>query len=251
MEIAKTAFLEKIRRKELYIVSVIGVLIVIIFGTGSGSLSLGGRPLTDYSLLAPVMMLTVNTVCCVLSSIMSVSTIPNEYERKNSHLIWCRGISQRRYHLELAVANVMAGLVSEAILFSAIALFMISKSHTQELWKLIPAFLVMAINVVGVAVMTSAFSVVLPRIFAGALSVGITILGSFHGFLELVRDVLGGFAGGFFKVILKIIPSYSAVGTAAGNVIGGNAIKIHSLLAGILVIYIFTVVIMIVKKKEA
>lgn len=40
MTITLTALKEKIRRKELYFVSVIGVLILLVLGTGNGSLSI-------------------------------------------------------------------------------------------------------------------------------------------------------------------------------------------------------------------
>ena len=108
MTIAFTALKEKIRRKELYIVSV------------------NGEAVTDYKILAPILLIVVNTISCILAVIMSLGTIPNEYERNTSHLVWIRKIPQYRYHGELALANIFTGLISEAILFVPMFIFMIS-----------------------------------------------------------------------------------------------------------------------------
>ena len=117
MTIAFTALKEKIRRKELYIVSAIGAFILLVFGTGSSSITINGEAVTDYKILAPILLIVVNAISCVLAVIMSLGTIPNEYERNTSHLVWIRKIPQYRYHGELALANIFTGLISEAILF--------------------------------------------------------------------------------------------------------------------------------------
>lgn len=112
MIITLTAVKEKIRRKELYIVSAIGIFIILLFGTGSdsSSLSINGVAITDYKMLAPILLIVVNAISCVLTAVMSLSTIPNEYERNTSHLIWIRKIPQYRYHIELALSNMITGL---------------------------------------------------------------------------------------------------------------------------------------------
>lgn len=126
MTIMVTALKEKIRRKDLYIVSAIGVLVLLLFGTGSGTLSIDGVAVTDYKVLGPIMLTVVNAVNCMLTVVTSLGTIPNEYERGTSHLVWIRKVPQWRYHGELALANVLAGLVSEAILFAAMFVFMLA-----------------------------------------------------------------------------------------------------------------------------
>ena len=60
MTIMVTALKEKIRRKDLYIVSAIGVLVLLLFGTGSGTLSIDGVAVTDYKVLGPIMLTVVN-----------------------------------------------------------------------------------------------------------------------------------------------------------------------------------------------
>lgn len=251
MIITLTALKEKLRRKELYIVSVIGVLILFIFSTGTGTISIDGKEITEYETLAPILLVVVNAVGCVLSSVMSVGTIPSEYERKTSHLIWIRGVSQSRYHGELALANVISGLASEGILFIAMGIFAAVNDKTSELLKLIPAYLIIAVNIASVCLVSTALSIILPKIAAGALSAAISLIGIFHSVLYTLKDILGGFGGELIKYTLKIIPDLHSVQTQAGKIISGDNADIHIILKGLLAVYIFTAFIFIFKRKEA
>jgi len=251
MSIAVTALKEKIRRKELYIVSIIGVLILLVFGTGTGSLSINGVAITDYKILAPILIVVVNAVGCVLTLIMSLSTIPNEYERHTSHLVWIRGISQARYHGELALANVFAGLISEGILFIAMLAFIITQGKADEAWRLIPAYLLVGINITIMALLTSVLTVVLPKFAAGSIAALVAFCGILHGLLSTLKDMLGGFGGQLIKYILKVIPNLHNIQNQAGNVFGKANVDAHSIWVGLLIIYILVVCIMVAKKKEA
>lgn len=251
MTIAFTAFKEKIRRKELYIVSVIGVLILLIFGTGTGSLSINGQAVTDYKMLAPILLTVVNAISCILAVIMSVGTIPNEYERKTSHLIWIRRIPQYRYHGELAFANIFSGLASEAILFGAMLVFMIVNGKADLLWRLLPAYMIVGINVVIVSVMTSAFSVFLSPLVTGVLSSIIALAGIFYSILLVCKDIIGGFGGQLIKYGLKIIPNLHGVQKEAAAVLCGDVVEAHVIWKGLLAVYVFAVFLLVLRRKEA
>lgn len=251
MNIAVTALKEKIRRKELYIVSVIGVLILLVFGTGTGSISINGVAIRDYKILAPILVIVVNAIGCLLTLIMSLSTIPNEYERHTSHLVWIRGISQARFHGELALSNVCTGLISEGILFLAMLTFVISQGKVAEVWRLLPAYLIIGINITIIALLTSALSVIFPKFVAGSIGAAIVFGGIFHGLLSTVKDMLGGFGGELIKYILKIVPNLHKIQSQAGSVLGSGKADAHSIWIGLLIIYILVVLIMVAKKKEA
>lgn len=251
MTIAMTALKEKIRRKELYIVSAVGVLILLIFGTGTGSISINGQAMTDYKMLAPILLTVINAVCCILAVIMSLSTIPNEYERRTSHLVWIRKVPQYRYHGELAIANLLSGLIAEAILFGAILIFMISKGKADELFRLVPAYLIVGINVSISAVMTSALTMILPPFAARAIAVTITLIGIFHGLLSVFKDIIGGFGGVMIKYALKIFPDLNGIQSEAANALCGNSVDIHVILSGLLAVYVFAVLIIVFRRKEA
>lgn len=251
MIITLTALKEKLRRKELYIISVISVFILLIFSTGTGTISIDGKAITEYETLAPILLIVINAVGCVLSAVMSVGTVPDEYERKTSHLIWIRGVSQARYHGELALANVLSGLASEGILFIAMGVFTAVNGKTNALWRLIPAYFITAINIAAVCLAATALSIVLPKLAAGALSTVIALIGIFHGLLYTLKDILGGFGGELIKYTLKLIPNLHEIQSQAGNVLRGSEADIHVILKGLLAVYIFTVFVVELKRKEA
>ncbi|MDE5873638.1 MAG: hypothetical protein K2H07_06970, partial [Lachnospiraceae bacterium] len=163
MIIAVTALKEKIRKKVFYIVSILGVLILVLFSTGTGTISINGEEITDYKLLSPILLNIINAISCVMAVVLSLNTIPDEYERKTSHLVLIREVSQRTYHAWLTAANIMASLLAEFILFVSFLIFMAAKNHGGDMWKLLPAFFISAIGVTLVCVMTSWLSIVLPK----------------------------------------------------------------------------------------
>lgn len=248
MIIASTALKEKIRRKELYIVSVIGVLILLFFGTGDGALSINGVAITDYRILAPILLTVVNAINCMLAVAMSLGTIPREYERGTSHLVWIRKVPQWRYHGELAFANVAAGLVSQAILFMPLLGFMLMNRRADQLWKLLPAYLILGINVAVVGMLTSVLSILLPIFAAGAVSCAVALAGIFHSVLETLKDMVGGFGGEMIRYALKLIPSLHDIQAQAGNVIYGGKLDFHVILTGLLAIYLYTVLLFLLRR---
>lgn len=251
MTIAINALREKIRRKELYVVSLIGLLILLIFGTGSGSISIDGKPITDYENLAPLMITMINVICGALAIVLSLRTIPNEYERKTSHLIWIRDVSQVRFHGELAVANIIGSLLAEAILYLGLLIFMISKGRSSEIWRLIPAFLIMAISIAIVSLFTSMMSIVLPGMFAGVIATICYVAGVLHGMLELFGGMISGLGSALIKGVLVIIPDLNEIQSQAGNVLKAEAVDAHVIFTGLLALYVISLFVFVCKKKEA
>jgi len=251
MTITRTALKEKIRRKELYIVSAIGALVLLIFGTGSGSITINGEAITDYKMLAPVLLIVVNAVSCFLAMVLSISTIPNEYERHTSHLVWIRKIPQYRYHGELALANTLSGLISEAILFVPMFIFMVNNGRANEVLPFLAAYLVVGINITIVCSMTSLLSIVIPEFAAGAIAAVATLIGIFNPLLSILKDMIGGFGGVMIKYAVKVIPNLHKIQNEAANVLCGNETDSSVLLIGLLTVCVFAILIFVIKRKEA
>lgn len=250
MMIAVTALKEKIRKKVLYIVSLLGVLILLLFSTGTGSISINGEEITDYKILASLLLTVFYVISCMLAVVLSLDTIPNEYERQTSHLVLIRKVSQAKYHGMLTIANIMAGLLAEAVLYASFLLFMLSQNQGSSIWKLVPAFLTAAVGVALVCVMTSWLSVVLPKFFAGMISVVIVLAGVFYNMLELLNSIVGGFGGKLLKGILYIVPDLHGIQEQAVSVLTGGTVEVHLLYKGLLWIYIFAVLLALSKRKE-
>ena len=94
MGVMKNALRERIRRKDIYVVMVIGLLIVLLCMSGTVTLSIDGIPITETRLLLPFVLNAAFVIGGGMAVALSLSTIPKEYERKTSHLVWIRGISQ-------------------------------------------------------------------------------------------------------------------------------------------------------------
>lgn len=250
MIIAVTALKEKIRKKVFYIVSILGILILVLFSTGTGTISINGEEITDYKLLSPILLNIINAISCVMAVVLSLNTIPDEYERKTSHLVLIREVSQRTYHAWLTAANIMASLLAEFILFVSFLIFMAAKNHGGDMWKLLPAFFISAVGVILVCVMTSWLSIVLPKIVAGTLSVILVLAGVFYNLLELLNSIVGGLGGKLLKGILHIVPNLHGIQGQAGEFLVSNRVDAHLLLTGLLWIYICVIALGLFKRKE-
>lgn len=251
MVIVVTALKEKIRRKEFYIVTLIGLLILLVFGTGAGSITIGGKPVTGYESIAPILITMINVVCGALAILLSLHTIPNEYERKTSHLIWIRGVSQPEFHGELALANGISSLIAEVILYMGLLVYMVMNGKESEVWRLIPAFLLVAISVFMVSLFTSVLSIVLPGMFACTVVTICYLVGILHGILDVFRNMITGIGSVLLKGILFVIPDLNAIQTQAGNVLRGNPVEVHVIWKGLLIIYMISLLFFLLKKREA
>lgn len=251
MTITANTLKEKIRRKELYIVTIIGLLILLAFGTGTGTITMNGKPITDYDNLAPILITIINVICGALAIVLSIHTIPNEYERKTSHLVWIRGVSQPRFHGELALANGISCLISEAILYLGLLAFMIIKGRGNEAWKLIPAFGIVAISILIVSLFTSMLSIVLPGMLTGAVVTICYLAGILHGLLDTFRGMVSGIGSVLLKGILFIIPDLNEIQSQAGNILKGNSVDTHAIWKGLLILYVISLLVFIFRRKEA
>lgn len=251
MTILKNALREKIRRKELYIVACITLMLLFLCGSGSATLSIDGKPITDFENMLGVMHVIGNFASCMLAVMLSVSTIPNEYERKTSHLVWIRGISQLRYHLSLAGANAVSAIYAAAVLYLGIGIYIAASGRTDCLLRLFSAFPILCINVVLISLLVSVASIVLPAFAAGLLGAVYVVVGAFHGILEIYAGVIGGLSATLVKVFLWMIPDINGIQIQAKQIILGKNISLHTILSGMLACYLISGCFLVFRKKEA
>lgn len=249
--IAITALKEKIRKKVFIIVVVLGGLMTLLFSTGNGTVTMNGVELTDYTMLLPVLMTAFHVISCAMAITLSLSTIPNEYERHTSHLVWIRGVSQAKYHGALAAANVIASLISHAILFLELMIYMLANDRADDLWLVIPAFLASSISVGMVSLLTSWLSVILPTMAAGVISIVVMLAGVAYPLMALLKGLAGGFAGKVLKILLFILPDLHSIQSTGSGILTHTAPDWHVLFKGLLYAYLFTVGILLCRRKEA
>lgn len=249
--ITKNALKERMRRKELYIVVAIAILILLLCSSGSATITIEGEPITSFENMFMVMHTMMNAVGCILAVILSIGTIPKEYERKNSHLIWVRGISQQNYHTGLALANVLSGVFAMSILYLALAGYIIANGKMNYLSCILPAFLIVCLNVALASLFVSVLTIQLPTLAAGAIGFVFTAVGILHSILNLYKNIAGGVAGTVLNGVLHILPDMHGIQRQAQNVMAQEKVDIHLILVGILTLYVISLGLFVFKRKEA
>lgn len=247
--IALTALREKIRKKIFIAVTVISALLTLLLSTGSTVITVGGESLTGYKMMMPVVLTVFHAVSCIMAAVISVGTIPEEYARRTHHLIFTRGVSQARYHGALAIANVGASLIAHGIFMAGAAVYMLSQGHGSALLKLLAVFLISGISVAAVSTLSTALSAVLGKLSAGLIAAAVVLAGIFAPLLRLLQHMAGGFAGKLLGAMLLVLPDLHSIQAAAGKLLTDGSLTLHPIFAGLLYTYIFTMIIIIYRRK--
>ena len=182
---------------------------------------------------------------------MSITTIPNEYERRTSHLIWSRGISQSKYHIDLAIGNVIVSWISGIILYITLGLFAIINGYNNMLGLIFVAILFMFIYTAIICTLTSALSIKLPTVITGVIMIIVFLGGALRSILKLMSAVLTGFGGTVVKRLIGLFPDLAGLSRQAGNLIQGKPVDIHVIVIGLLFIWIAGLGLILFRRKEA
>ena len=249
--IMKNALKERLRRKELYIIVVIGILLFLVCSSDSATITYEGEVLTGFKNMFMVLHTVINAVGCLLGVVLSIRTIPNEYERRNSHLIWVRGISQQTYHAGLTLANVLSSIFATLILYIMLIVFTLINGEGQTIVMLFAGFLLVAVNVEITSLFSSVLSIVLPPAVTATMGIVLVIFGVFHGLLDVYRNIVGGLAGAILRMVLWVVPDLHGIQMQAQNLILGKSVNIHLILVGVLTLYICSIGIVAFRRKEA
>lgn len=249
--IIKYAFKERIRRKELYIVVAIAILILLLCSSGTATISIEGEAVTSFHNMFMVLHTMMNAAGCILAVVLSIRTIPNEYERRNSHLVWVRGISQPTYHAGLSLANILGSIMAMGILYLALTIYVVINGRMDYLIRMIPAFLIVCINVALASLLTSVLSIKLSTVAAGACGAVFALAGILHSVLEIYKNIAGGITGKLLNILLIIFPNMHGIQTQAQNLLAQKPVDMHVILVGLLILYIISLGLFTFKKKEA
>lgn len=249
--IIRASLMERIRRRELYIIFAVGVLMILLTCTGEGSLSVNGEVLTGFENRMMIFQIMANFFSCILAVVLSMNTIPNEYERRNSHLVWIRGISQRKYHGSLCIANSIVCMMVLLVFYVMLAVFVLINGQAGLIPRLLPAYLITGLNCLFVSVLTSALSIIAPAFIAGTAGIMFVILGVFHSLLSLAKNIFGGFGGRLLGAMLKVVPDLHGMQDQAYRYILGQEPGLHKILAVVFATYIAGIGILVFRRKEA
>jgi len=251
MTIMMNALKERIRRKELYIVVVVAVIILALFGSDAATISVEGEAVIGFQSMFRVLHVVVNVTGCLLAMILSLPTIPTEYREKRSHLVWIRGISQVKYHTQLTAANIVSSALAVTILYLTLAFYAITQGAAGYLPAMLPGLLITYMGIAIVSLLISVLSICLPSFAVGLIGSICIVAGIGHGLLDSYKNIIGGFSGTLIKWILWIFPDLNGIQGQAANVIIGDGVDVHVLLKGLLTLYIISLGLLLFRKKEA
>jgi len=245
------ALKERIRRKELYIVVAVSLIILAFCGSDAATISVEGESVTGFESMFKVLHIIVNAAGCLLSMVLSLRTIPAEYQEKRSHLIWIRGVSQAGYHAQLAAANVVSSAIAVMILYAALIIYAVIQGAAGYIPTMIPGLLIVILNIAIISLLTSVLSIGLPSFVAGMISSICVLVGVLHGILDIYKNIIGGFSGAIVKWVLLIFPDLNGIQGQAAGLVLGKGIDFHVILKGLLTLYIISLGLWVFRKKEA
>ena len=251
MEITLNVVREKIRKKMLYITTILGIIVVTIFSSDMGSLTIGGKSINDYYVLIPILINVVNFLAGAIALAMSITTVPNEYERRTSHLVWSRGISQSKYHMYLAAGNVIVSWISGLILYVTLGIFAIVNGYANILGMIALSTLFMFVYTAIICMLTTALSIKLPAVVTGVIMIALFVGGAFRSILTLLAAAFTGVGGKVLKRVISLIPNLAGISKQAGNLIQGKPVNANVIIIGLLIIWIAGLGILFFRRKEA
>jgi len=249
--IATCVVREKLRRKDVYIVALVGIVLLISLATGNTNISDQNGPLTGYRSLVGMVYFMLIVIACALAVAISLSTIPNEYKRSTSHLVWVRGVSQANYHAQLTAGNLIVSFLAYLFLHVGLLVFMAMKGGLADaprlVWSIPLGFLPVAI----VCVLTSGLSILIPTMAVGLVAVAVIIVGAAHSVLMMTASNLGGLLGPGLRFIVNLLPNIYGLSSQAGNALKADPVKAHAELAGLLALFVVAQLLWALRKKEA
>ena len=189
--IAKNALRERMRRKELYIVVAVGILILLLCSSGTATITMNGEPITSFD-------------------------------------------------------NMIVG-----ILYLALAVYIVANGTTDNLVRMLPSYLIVCIAVATASLFTSVLSIVFPAAVTGILGILFALGGILHGILDLYKNVAGGVAGTLLKGLLFVLPDMNGIQQQARRLMAQESVDVHLILTGLLAIYVLSVGIMVLRRREA
>lgn len=249
LTIAMNTFKEKLRSKALYITGITGFILMLLISTGNG-LSINGQKILLFEDRVPVAMSVMQFLGSLLAIMISLQTIPNEFERKTTHLILTRGIKLWQYMFSLAAGNIFTSVVFTLSIYSSLIVFSLVLGKGNLLLHTLASILVLSVNTMLLSGIVSVLSIRIPGFINGIIGLIVYFLGVFHNLLSTASGALEGIEGTLLKAALWLIPNFSEVQLQAANILLSRPADIVPILVQLLFLYIVLSLTFIPFRKE-
>ena len=250
MNIMKVALMERLRKKQLYIIGGVSFLMIFLLRAGQGNLTINGKAVSGFDSMTLVYLSIIHFMSCLLALVLSTNTINKEYERRTSHLIWIRGVLQDNYHGQLALANIVSVLIVELFMFLEVLIYFISQDKGNLIPQLLLAYVVMSLSPIFISTLLTAFSVKLSPFIVGIIGFFVMIFGAFHGVISMISGTIFNHNGGILKMLLEVMPDLNKNVQTATNLIQKQTIDTNIVWTMLFAIYISSMGIIFLKRRE-
>jgi ABC-type transport system involved in multi-copper enzyme maturation permease subunit len=240
---------EKLRSKIIYVFGLLGALLMVLISTGNG-LSINGIKVTDFEQRVPVAIAMNSFVGCITAIVISLQTIPNEIERKTTHLILSRKVERGVYMFSLSMGNIVASVMSMFALNISLFVFIALLGRVELMVSVLWSTLIMSINVIVLSAIVSALSIRVPLFINAILILGIYFLGVFHNLLSTLTSTVEGPSGLVFGVLLNFIPNFSAVQKQAASALINLSVDFYPLVVQLIFAYAAVTLSLFMFKQE-
>ena len=250
LALIRNTFNERIRSRTFYVVGIIGMVIMLLITTGNGNLTINGKKVTGFEPMVPVALSIIGFVSSLLAVMVSLQTIPNEFERKTTHLVLIRGIKPWQYMFSLTAGNMLASVFCMLSLYVSLLIF--TAAH-GKIGLFLPTFLcigIMSINTMLLSAAVSVLSIKLPVYITGIFGLIIYVMGILHGVIDTLAGTTEGFGAVLIKVVMLIVPDFSAVQQQASNALTWIPLDPKPLLLSLLQLYFILALTFVVFRKE-
>lgn len=243
-------FREKIRGKTFYIVSFIGIVIMLMITTGNDNLTINGRKITGFEQMVPVALSLTGFISSLLAVMVSLRTIPDEFERKTTHLVLIRGIKPWQYMFSLTVGNILASLFCMLSLYVSLLVFCAAHGKFGLILPTFFCIVVMGINTAFLSAAVSVISIKAPVYITGIIGLIIYVAGILHGVLDTLAGTAGGVGAALARIVLFFIPDFSAVQQQASNILMDVPVDPGPVLCSLMLLYLVLSSTFVIFRKE-
>lgn len=241
---------EKLRNKTFYIVAFAGMILMLLITANNSHLSINGQKVTSFEQMIPVAMSIEIFLSSLLSVLISLPTIPNEFERKTTHLILVRGIKPGQYMFGMTMGNIVSSVFSMFLLTVSLYLFCLYHGKAAMLPAVLLSTLVLCVIPVFLSAVVSLLSIRLPSFVSAIAGILLYVCGILHGILYVFASTAEGAIAGLVKVLLFFTPDFSEVQTQASSVLTGGSVDLQPVAASLLLAYMVLSLTFVVFRKE-
>lgn len=249
MPIIQIVIKEKLRNKVIYVFGILGAILMVLISTGNG-LSINGIKITNFEQRVPVAVSINSFVGCLTAIVISLQTIPNEIERKTTHLVLSRRVERGRYMFALSMGNISASVMTMFALNLSLFVFIILLGRYDLMVSVLWSTMIMTINVITLSAIVSTLSIRVPLFINAILSICIYFLGVFHNLLSTLSNTVEGFSGQVYQFLLILIPNFSSVQKQAAGALINSSIDFYPLVVQLIFAYVAVTLSFIVFRQE-